>query len=371
MKSLKVKILLFSSLMLMVLIPSMAVYWQAHDVLNSSFSLSRDSDTIDSLELGQEAFKKLAKLNPSQEGQYHAQFVQIQNVKMNLAEKALLQEHLVRSFTSYFFASVVGVTLVALVLALFLSQKVASAYDQNLIELIKQKEKNQFLEGISHWQEVAKQLAHEIKGPLQPIGLWMKNLVHASKSLSSQEEFSGLLREADAAISDEIQQLQRLVDSFTRFSRLPEVRLQPLELGSFVKDFHQRYQGIWEIQWRLNVVSHPLSVQADPNLLRQVLTNLMNNAVEANPEAPLQVTIGLYQEREQAVIIFENTGRPLKEELRRRIFEPYFTTKGSSKNFGLGLSIVRKILIDQGGEIQLEDSQNGVKFKIQLPIVGE
>jgi len=371
MKRVKVRLFLFSSLMLMALVPLAGAYWQIQDVLNSSFSMSREDETIVALEEGQEALKKLAKLTPSEESTYRDQFMKIQTLKLNLAEKSMLREHFVNSFAWYFFSSVVVVMLISLTLAFLLSHRVSRAYDKNLEELMLQKEKGRFLESMAHWQGAAKQLAHELKSPLQPIGLWMKNLVHAFEGNQSQKEFSSLLREAHVSVGEEIQHLHKMVDSFTQFSKLPEINLKPLDMRSFVLDFRDRYQDIWDLDWNVHVPAQPLWMQADPNLLRQVLTNLMNNAIEANPGNRIQVQITLLQEQSQLSMVFENTGAVLEEKLGSQIFEPYFTTKSGSANFGLGLSIVRKIILDHGGDIQVEKSPSGAKFRMTFLLIGE
>jgi signal transduction histidine kinase len=109
----------------------------------------------------------------------------------------------------------------------------------------------------------------------------------------------------------------------------------------------------------------------DPQLFRQVLSNLLHNALEANPNRKVPFRLSLGTRSEFAVLDFENEGVLIDSQMRDRIFEPYVSSKDSESNFGLGLAIARKIVLEHGGDIRLDDCTTGVRFKIELPLNGE
>jgi len=371
MKRHRVRLWLTLSLIAMVLIPSAAAYLQIEDVLNSSFTLSSNEETVEALEIGQTALKELAKKIPESEPHYREQFMRIQELKLSLADRALVRQGLVRSYTSYFLISFVTMMLIAIFLALFLSRKVAKAYDQSFNELVRQRERSQFLESLARWQDVAKQLAHEIKNPLQPIGTWMRNLVTSFRNQKNPDQFQLLLDEAAESVGQEIEQLHGLVDSFTQFSRLPEPQFKKVDIFSFLNEFQKRYQESWDVTWDIHLSETELFVKADPNLLRQVLTNLVNNAVESNKDSRISVLIRVAQTRYGVALIVENTGKTIDADISEKIFEPYFSTKTGNANFGLGLAIVRKVMIEHGGDIHVESCSTGARFKLLFPFIGE
>lgn len=371
MKRHRVRLWLILSLMAMVAIPLTGAYFQIQDVLNSSFAMGSEAESIEALEMGQAALKELAKKSPILEQRYREQFLKIQELKLSLAEHGLIRQGLVKSYTFYFLVSFVLMLLISVALAVFLSRKVARAYDQSFEELVRQRDRSQFLEGMARWQDVAKQLAHEIKNPLQPIGTWIRNLVAAYPNQKKPENFSMLLDEAAESIHQEIHHLQSLVDAFTQFSRLPEAQFKKVDLGLFVRDFQQRYQESWNVDWKLVVAGEEALIQADSKLLRQVLVNLITNAVEANCQDRILVQIQVAKKNDQVELVVENSGKVIDVALKEKIFEPYFSTKSTAANFGLGLAIVRKIVFDHGGDINVEDCFTGARFKLTFPLIGE
>ncbi|HEY8272789.1 MAG TPA: ATP-binding protein [Pseudobdellovibrionaceae bacterium] len=371
MKRHRVRLWLILSLMTMVAIPLAGAYFQIQDVLNSSFSMGSEAESIEALEMGQTALKELAKKSPASEQKYHEQFLKIQELKLSLAEHGLIRQGLVNSYTFYFLVSFILMMLISIGFAVFLSRKVARAYDQSFEELVRQRDRSQFLEGMARWQDVAKQLAHEIKNPLQPIGTWMRNLVAVFPNQKKPEDFSMLLDEAAESIHQEIHHLQSLVDAFTQFSRLPEAQFNKVDLGLFVREFQQRYQESWDVDWQLAVTSKEALIQADVKLLRQVLANLITNAVEANCKDRIVVHIQVAQKNGHVELVVENSGKVIEAALKEKIFEPYFSTKSAAANFGLGLAIVRKIVFDHGGDINVEDCFTGARFKLTFPLIGE
>ncbi len=228
-----------------------------------------------------------------------------------------------------------------------------------------------YLEKISGWQDVARRLAHEIKNPLTPMKLAFQQLEarwQKSDARDRDPDFGKLVADAGEIVRDEIGTLQRLVDEFSSFAKLPEVRPEPADLAEFVDDFLRTSPQLQE-QAEIEVVkaAGPCPVALDRTLMRRVLTNLCANAVEAAHPGRAHVHLGVARARDRAVLTVADEGPGIERPLRERIFDPYFTTKGSGT--GLGLAIVKKIVLQHGGEIQVGDRPGGgASFSVVLPL---
>jgi signal transduction histidine kinase len=176
------------------------------------------------------------------------------------------------------------------------------------------------------------------------------------------------VKDAGEIVRDEIATLQRLVEEFSAFAKLPEVRAAPAELGAFVEDFVRTSPQITE-KADVEVVraSPECPVALDKTLMRRVLTNLCANAVEASLPTRARIHLGISRTRDRAVLTVSDEGPGIDRAVRERIFDPYFTTKGTGT--GLGLAIVKKIVLQHGGEIQAgERPGGGASFSVVLPL---
>jgi signal transduction histidine kinase len=162
--------------------------------------------------------------------------------------------------------------------------------------------------------------------------------------------------------------LQRLVEEFSGFAKLPDVKPSPADLAEVVEDFVRTSPQLAEaadVEVARGVGEVPVSV--DRVLLRRVLANLAANAVEASRPARARVHLGIARTRDRAVLTVADEGPGIERALRDRVFDPYFTTK--SEGTGLGLAIVKKIVLQHGGEIQVgERPGGGASFTIALPL---
>jgi signal transduction histidine kinase len=176
------------------------------------------------------------------------------------------------------------------------------------------------------------------------------------------------VQDAAEIVRDEIGTLQRLVEEFSAFARLPEVHPEPAELGAFVEEFVRTSPQLGE-RADLEVVraASPCPVSLDRGLMRRVLANLCANAVEASHPGRARVHLGVARTRDRAVLTVADEGPGIEPAVRERIFDPYFTTKGTGT--GLGLAIVKKIVLQHGGEIQIGDRPGGgASFSVALPL---
>jgi nitrogen fixation/metabolism regulation signal transduction histidine kinase len=252
--------------------------------------------------------------------------------------------------------------LADLVLVLVVVEKVRESRDRIV-----------YLEKISGWQEVARRLAHEIKNPLTPLKLAFQQLDarwRASEARELDPAFGERLSEAGDVVKDEIGTLQRLVDEFSSFAKLPEVRPEPADLGEFVEDFLRTSPDVADAAEVDVVKASPATpVLLDRTLMRRVLANLCANAIDASRPARARIHVGVARARDRAVLTVADEGPGIERAARERIFDPYYTTKKTGT--GLGLAIVKKLVLQHGGEIQVgERPGGGASFSIALPLRG-
>ncbi|HET8542837.1 MAG TPA: ATP-binding protein [Anaeromyxobacter sp.] len=245
------------------------------------------------------------------------------------------------------------------------------AFNAMVREVRESRDRIVYLEKISGWQEVARRLAHEIKNPLTPLKLAFQQLEarwRASEVRELDPAFGERLAEAGEVVRDEIGTLQRLVDEFSGFAKLPEVKPEPADLGEFVEDFLRTSPDVGESADVEVVKASPATpVALDRALMRRVLANLCANAVEASRPARARLHLGVARTRDRAVLTVADEGPGIDRAARDRIFDPYYTTKKTGT--GLGLAIVKKIVLQHGGEIQAGDRPGGgASFSLALPL---
>ncbi len=242
------------------------------------------------------------------------------------------------------------------------------AFDRMVAELGEARSRLVYLQKVSAWQEVARRLAHEIKNPLTPIQLAVQEL--ASKYRGGDPAYERLLETAQEILTEEVGAIRRLVDDFSAFAKLPKVAPLPVDLGQVVDDFARAHPE-WQEALR---VEHdgPVDAICDRMLIRRVLTNLVENAVQAAAAIGKRPMVRLSVAREvsgrQACLTVDDNGPGVDAGSRERIFDPYVTTK--EHGTGLGLAIVRKIVLDHGGDIRLGETPSrlgGASFVVTLP----
>ncbi|MBI1752690.1 MAG: HAMP domain-containing protein [Acidobacteria bacterium] len=217
------------------------------------------------------------------------------------------------------------------------------------------------------WQEVARRMAHEVKNPLTPIQLTAQRLLrkHREGRLDGES-----VQEGAETILAEVASLSRLVDSFSRFARLPVPQFSPCDPADLLRQVAALYgPNHPDIRWELRLPEGPVSALWDGDMVKRGLINLVDNAVAA-VESRGSVAISLVAE-EGGDLRFEvaDDGAGVPEADRERLFEPYFSTK--RKGTGLGLAIVRRIAQDHGGDARYEALERGSRFSLILPRRGK
>jgi len=243
----------------------------------------------------------------------------------------------------------------------------ARAFNAMVREVRESRDRIVYLEKISGWQEVARRLAHEIKNPLTPIQLAFQQLEARYPSRPADPEFARLLADAGDIVREEIGTLKRLVEEFSSFAQLPEVRLEPAELNLFLEEFVRTSPQLGEEAELLLERGPDCPVALDRALMRRVLTNLIRNAIAASRPARARLHLSVARLEEHARFTVADEGPGVPAELRERIFDPYFTTR--HEGTGLGLAIVKKIVLQHGGEIAVSARPGGgASFALELPL---
>lgn len=364
----KVVILLSLTLLIMCVVP----LWAAMVFLGNAFESQEQiykNQKLDRILIeSQASLKKLSALEPEKEDQYKNLFNEIQDIKLIYGEDRFFSDRLQATISKYFFVGFGAATLISLVVGLFLSRLVNQIYKKSYDELQEAKDRGKYLEEIARWQEMAKKMAHEIRRPLQPIRTWVANLVSVYSSTNTEKP-NPLLDEAKSAIEQEIKQLGRLVDEFAKFADLPKPQVRAVNVTDFLAEFVNQHNGIWEgVSFKVDEEHRQIQCTMDPLLMRQILSNMVENAVEANPNKETRVEFRSQTLGNQLILDVFNTGRVLGDVERKQIFDLYFSTKGTAKNMGLGLSIVKAAILEQGGSIDCIEETLGARFRIKLPL---
>jgi two-component system nitrogen regulation sensor histidine kinase NtrY len=245
----------------------------------------------------------------------------------------------------------------------------ARSFNAMVREVRESRDRIVYLEKISGWQDVARRLAHEIKNPLTPIQLAFQQLEarwHARAG--ADPALDRLVAETGEIVREEIGTLQRLVQEFSEFAKLPDVRPEPADLGEVVDEFVRTSPQLSEeADLRVVRAAGSCPVRLDKTLLRRVLTNLVRNAIEASRPERARVHLGVARAKDRGVVTVRDEGPGIPPELRDRIFDPYFTTK--REGTGLGLAIAKKIVLQHGGDLAASaHPEGGAQLTLSFPI---
>ncbi len=321
---------------------------------------------------------------------------QIVEVNQMFKTLTVLEEDLRRSFLLVFFLIYLPIALLALLLGFVFSRRITaplvalteatrtiasgnldyrieSVSDDELGELARSfntmvervQEKQQqviALEKMAVWREMARILAHEIKNPLTPIQLTVQQL--RDKYPGGDAEYGRLLDECMEIITDELASLQKLVREFSDFARMPQLQKSSASLNDVLADLCKLYSD------------QPVRCEYDPAVpafafdaeqMRRVVINLVENSLHSIAEkGGGEVILRTQAMDHEVVLICEDTGSGIAAETLQRIFEPDFSTKKTG--MGLGLAIVRRIIEEHGGRIEVQSTPGtGTRFTIILP----
>jgi nitrogen fixation/metabolism regulation signal transduction histidine kinase len=255
----------------------------------------------------------------------------------------------------------------------------ARAFNRMLAEVEHSRARIEYLQRISAWQEMARRLAHEIKNPLTPIQLAVQDIHRRYEG--GDPEYKKLLDTTLEVVEDEVGTLRRLVGEFSDFARLPHAELERADLAGFLRELADRPlfgdddrrtpESIGDgIDVKFEVPEGDAFVEMDRQMLRRVVINLVQNAMQAigRVGGAGRVVVRLGTEAGDLVLDVEDSGPGIPDDLREAIFDPYVTTR--TDGTGLGLAIVKKIVVEHGGSIAASRSGlGGAKLRVRLPPV--
>jgi len=225
------------------------------------------------------------------------------------------------------------------------------------------------------WGEVARRLAHEIKNPLTPIQLSAERLRRRYLAHMDADE-AEVLDRATRTIVNQVDAMKQMVNAFSEYARIPQVSLKPMELNQLVREVLDLYRSS---KLNVRILEHLTPgntwIDGDSVRLRQLLHNLLKNALEAVKDAPdacITVTTRNVDEdgRNRIELCIDDNGPGIDPGVLENIFEPYVSTK--PKGSGLGMAVVKKIVEEHGGAISAGSSKDGgARIRIQLLLSGD
>jgi signal transduction histidine kinase len=269
-------------------------------------------------------------------------------------------------------------------------EALADAFNRTIDELASMRRRLATAERIAARREIARQVAHEIKNPLAPI----RAAVETLRRLRAREDtaFEEYFEEATATVLQEVHRIANIVTEFTKFARLPPPNPEPIDLVDVARrvvtlhaapggdeaadpggeEGAAEAAGRGRLRCELLTEAEIPRVSADRDQIVQVLTNLIQNGLEAASAARddprVLVTLGPLPNDRVRIVVRDN-GPGVADEMVPRLFEPYATTK--EKGTGLGLAIVQRIVFEHGGEIAYrKGTKGGAVFEIWLPVGG-
>jgi two-component system, NtrC family, nitrogen regulation sensor histidine kinase NtrY len=219
---------------------------------------------------------------------------------------------------------------------------------------------------VAAWREVARRLAHEIKNPLTPIQLSAERLRRHFSGAPSHAR--ALVEECTTTIVGEVESLKGLVDEFSQFARMPSPRTVPTNLAKLINDTLALYNGLFGgIRFEQRFEPGIPLVRLDPEQIRRVIINLVDNAIEAmNRSGTIAIETELDPANSLVRLMVADNGPGIPVAEREKLFLPYYSTK--RRGSGLGLAIVRRIIAEHGGTIDVAaNAPRGTRFTIELP----
>jgi two-component system nitrogen regulation sensor histidine kinase NtrY len=218
-------------------------------------------------------------------------------------------------------------------------------------------------------------VAHEIKNPLTPIALSAERIRrHLERDTRPDPASVEIIRHCAGTIAASVDTVRTLVDEFSTLARFPTSQPLPASINIIVDGALSMFDGRLDgISLQKKLAPGLPKVMADGEAIKRALANLIDNAAEATQGAlvrEIRVTTGLVNSHDAVEIVVSDTGHGVTQELKEKLFLPYFSTK--KRGTGLGLAIVSRIVEDHRGSIRVEENQPvGTRFIVELPLAVE
>jgi two-component system nitrogen regulation sensor histidine kinase NtrY len=220
------------------------------------------------------------------------------------------------------------------------------------------------------WREVARRMAHEIKNPLTPVQLSAQRLQR--KYGDKLGEDGSVFKECTQTIIDQVEVLKNLVNEFSRYARMPVTTPALNDLNEVVAVSVLLFQDAHkDIVFEFNKSEGLPKFEFDAEQINRVLINLLDNAVAAinKKEGRIEIQVSYDEQHLKAIVAVADDGPGVPSSYKRKVFDPYFSTKKSGT--GLGLAIVSSIISDHHGQVSVSDNNpTGTVVSFQLPVPG-
>ena len=240
------------------------------------------------------------------------------------------------------------------------------AFNRTASQLEQNRDRLVYLTQLASWQVLARKMAHEVKNSLTPIRLTVEEMV--ARGGDGVEDRKLFLAQAASIVVDEIESLERRIRAFSEFSSEPPVCPEPLDVGAiveeriaFLKSSHP------EVHYIVERTGTATDAMADPDLVKGILVNLLENAAEA-AGAGGEILARVVQVDDRVAVEVHDSGPGLSDMARGSLFQPSISFK--KRGMGLGLSIARKSALLSGGDILLIAGElGGAGFRVLLPAI--
>jgi signal transduction histidine kinase len=216
------------------------------------------------------------------------------------------------------------------------------------------------------WREMARQVAHEIKNPLTPMKLSLQYLQKAIREDSPNTR--QLTNNVSRTLVEQIDHLSKIAADFSQFANINNIDPVVFDLNEVLQSLKVMYSKNEDVDFVMQTVPGPVMVLADRTHINRVFTNLFVNAIDAcRGETGSRIEVQERVDDKNVIISVTDNGQGIPEDMRTRIFTPYFTTKSSGT--GLGLAMSKQILDQIGGDIRFETKTGfGTTFIVTLPL---
>jgi|GEM_PF-4931070 len=361
----RVKIQLMTLLICIGALPVILSFILVHYMIDYQTGISNQIGFDSILEEYTQDLKKVAEYDLENEEVYRKKFENVQDLRIvvesNDGVLSRVKDSLFRFYLLFFGAFF----LILFFIGSYISKLISSRYSEAYLELQAKTEKEKYLSQFEKISEITKKLNHEMKKPLGPIEIWNQNLRQSFQSNDENKE--EVLEQASQIISEEVATLRSLVNSFNDFSSLPEPQLRVTSVVDFFEWTFSKFKEVYPkaiITLDLNVTKS-VRVNIDESALSLVFQNLIENALEANPNTKVSIEIDCSLNKKSIEIDFRNWGRPLGP--NENLFEN-FVSSSLETGKGLGLSIVKVSMLKHGGDVKVLPFEEGAFFKLRLPV---
>jgi two-component system, NtrC family, nitrogen regulation sensor histidine kinase NtrY len=222
------------------------------------------------------------------------------------------------------------------------------------------------------WREVARRVAHEIKNPLTPIALSADRILrHLDRATPGEPLSLDVVRTCTDAIGGAVETVRTLVNEFSSLASFPASQPRPEDINTIVESALSLFNGRLDGIRVRTLLAHDLpKVMADSDAIKRAMANLVDNAAEAVQSSVLkeiEISTALVGSRDAIEISVADSGSGVTQDLKEKLFLPYFSTK--KRGTGLGLAIVSRIIEEHHGSIRVEENQPvGARFVVELPL---